>query len=429
MPMSGSALRNPVVLFLTAGFVVLAGIVMATGLFAREAAEREAINDARSTTLLLARSVAQPAIPRGLVDGDAGAVDRLDRQVLDRLLVGEVQRIKIWNRDGVVVYSDATRLIGSTYPLGSEELVVLENGGVDAEVADLSEEENRFERSLGGVVEVYTRIWSPEQEPLLFEVYYDDADLDQREREVFAPFRRITLGALIALVVLAAAMIFALTTRLSRVARDRELLLVRAVDASAAERRRIARDLHDGVVQDLAGTAFALHSLRTAEGTTPAVREVAREAGTSLRESLRSLRSLLVEIYPPELGAAGLAAALEDLIAPAADLGLETTVSVTGVDGVSDETIALVWRVAQEAVRNATRHAQARRLDVRVVGSAGAVTLEVADDGRGFDPAEPSDTAHFGLRGLASLVADAGGRLDVTTAPGEGTTVRLDVGT
>ena len=224
-------------------------------------------------------------------------------------------------------------------------------------------------------------------------------------------------------------MIFALTSRLSRAARDREQLLVRAVDASAAERRRIARDLHDGVVQDLAGTAFALHSLTAAEGATPAVRTAAREAGRSLRESLRSLRSLLVEIHPPELGADGLAAALEDLTAPAADLGLETSVSVTGVDGVPDETIALVWRVAQEAVRNATRHAHARRLDVRVVGSAGAVTLEVVDDGRGFDRTEPTGAAHFGLRGLASLVADAGGRLDVTTAPGEGTTVRLDVGT
>ena len=73
---------------------------------------------------------------------------------------------------------------------------------------------------------MYTQIWSPEGEPLLFEVYYDDADLDQREREVFAPFRRITLGALLVLVVLASAMIFVLTSRLSRAARDREQLLV-----------------------------------------------------------------------------------------------------------------------------------------------------------------------------------------------------------
>ena len=189
-----TVLRNPVVLFLVAGACVLAGIVVASDLFVRAAAEREAVNDARATTILLARSVAQPALPTGLVDGDAGAVDRLDRQVLDRLLVGEVLRIKIWNRDGVVVYSDATDLIGNQYDLDDEEIEVVEDGGVVAEVSDLAKEENRYERDLGGVVEVYTRIWSPEGEPLLFEVYYADADLRQREAEVFAPFRRITHG-------------------------------------------------------------------------------------------------------------------------------------------------------------------------------------------------------------------------------------------
>ena len=189
MPIGGTVLRSPVVLFLTAGVVVLGGIAAAAELFAREAAQREAINDARATTTLLARSVAQPAVPRGLVDGDAGAVDRLDRQVLDRLLVGDVQRIKIWNRDGVVVYSDATQPSAAATRSAPRSWRSWEHGGVDAEVSDLSEEENRFERDLGGVVEVYTQIWSPEGEPLLFEVYYDDADLAQREREVFAPFR------------------------------------------------------------------------------------------------------------------------------------------------------------------------------------------------------------------------------------------------
>ena len=119
-----TVLRNPVVLFLVAGACVLAGIVVASDLFVRAAAEREAINDARSTTLLLARSVAQPALPPGWSTGTPGAVDRLDRQVLDRLLVGDVLRIKIWNRDGDVVYSDATELIGNQYALGEDELEV-----------------------------------------------------------------------------------------------------------------------------------------------------------------------------------------------------------------------------------------------------------------------------------------------------------------
>ncbi len=420
-------LRNPVVLFLVAGACVLAGIVVASDLFVRAAAEREAVNDARATTILLARSVAQPALPNGLVDGDAGAVDRLDRQVLDRLLVGEVLRIKIWNRDGVVVYSDATDLIGNQYDLDDEEIEVVEDGGVVAEVSDLAKEENRYERDLGGVVEVYTRIWSPEGEPLLFEVYYADADLRQREAEVFAPFRRITMGALLALVLLASAMIFALTTRLTRASRERERLLVRAADASAAERRRIARDLHDGVVQDLAGTAFALHAATRDETASPGVRTSVREAGESLRESLRSLRSLLVEIHPPDLGPDGLAAALEDLTAPAGQAGLTATVSVDGVAGASRDTTALVWRVAQEAVRNTLRHARATRLDVRVAGTGDTVTLDVVDDGVGFDTAGSRGSAHFGLRGLTSLAADSGGSLDVRSAPGAGTTVHLEV--
>ncbi len=422
-----TVLRSPLVLFLVVGTLVLAGIVIATEVLVRRAAQNEAVYDARATTLVLARSVAEPAIPKGLVAAEAGAVDKLDRQVLDRLLVGEVRRIKIWNREGVIVYSDAIRLIGSKYDLGDDELDVLENGGVDAGVSDLSEDENRFERDLGGVVEVYAQIRSPEGQPLLFEVYYDDADIDEREREVFGPFRRITLGALLALVLLAATMIFVLTSQVRRAARERERLLVRTADASAAERRRIARDLHDGVVQDLAGTAFALHSVSSDAGATPAVRTAVSDAGRSLRESLRALRSLLVEIHPPDLGADGLAAALEDLTAPAAGMGIATTVSVEGVEQVSDQTTTLVWRVAQETVRNAIRHSGATSLDVRFAAAGGQVTLTVTDDGRGFDPGGPVAPGHLGLRGLASLAADTGGRLSVRSSLGAGTTVTLEV--
>jgi two-component system, NarL family, sensor kinase len=89
--------------------------------------------------------------------------------------------------------------------------------------------------------------------------------------------------------------------------------------------------------------------------------------------------------------------------------------------------VALVWRVAQEAVRNALRHSAARNLTVTVEGTGDTVVLEVADDGCGFDPAHPPGERHFGLRGLSSLIADAGGRLDVRSAPGAGTTIRLEI--
>src|SRR6476620_9964845 len=156
-------LTNPVAQFLAAGFVTLVVVVLVTGALSRDAADEEAVSDARAITQVLGRSVAQPAIPEGLVTGNAAAIDRLDRTVLDRLLVGDVRRIKIWAADGTVLYSDRTELIGAVYPLDEEELDALETGGTDAEISDLAKPENRFDRELGGdLLEVYTRITSPE---------------------------------------------------------------------------------------------------------------------------------------------------------------------------------------------------------------------------------------------------------------------------
>ena len=80
-------LTSPVVQFLAAGLVALAIVVLATSALSRDAADEEAIHDARTLTTVLGRSVAQPAVPRGLVDGTASAIDRMDQHVLDRLLV------------------------------------------------------------------------------------------------------------------------------------------------------------------------------------------------------------------------------------------------------------------------------------------------------------------------------------------------------
>jgi two-component system NarL family sensor kinase len=422
-------LRNPVAQYLTLAVLLFVALSTATSILSARVAATEAEADARSLTRVLARSVAQPAIPRGLVEGDAGAIDKLDRQVLDRLLVGEVRRVKIWREDGTILYSDETRLIGARYPLDDEETRVLEHGGTEAEVSDLSKPENRFEQAPGGLVEVYTRIRSPEGEPMLFEVYYSAEDLAARRSEVFAPIQRITVGGLLAMLVIATPIIWVLTRRLTRTARDRERLLRASMEASEAERRRIARDLHDGVVQDLAGTAFSLTAVGRDERMPVDVREDVDKAGQSLRSSLRSLRSLLVSIHPPDLHASGLAAALTDLTAPAAAAHVETSVHVSDLGPVSDAVVTLVWRVAQEAVRNSIRHAGASKLDVDVRRVADRLVLRVVDDGRGFDPEGERDPASFGLRGLASLAREEGGRLDVRSAPGAGTEVLLEVAT
>jgi len=137
---------------------------------------------------------------------------------------------------------------------------------------------------------------------------------------------------------------------------------------------------------------------------------------------------LLVEIHPPGLNAAGLGAALEDLTSSAASSGIETEVSVAGVGGAPDHVVTLVWRVAQEAIRNAVRHAHASVLRVEVRGDERQVRLTVQDDGVGFDPSSAVADGSYGLRGLQSLVEDGGGRVQVQSSPGAGTTVRMVVG-
>lgn len=417
--------RNPVAQFLAAGLVVLVVVVLGTLQLSRHAADDEAVNDARATTELLAASVAQPAIPRGLAAGESGAVDRFDRTVLRRLLVGDVLRVKIWTAEGRIVYSDETRLIGDRFPLGPEEVEVLRDGTSDAEISDLGEPENRFEKKDVSLLEVYTRVRSPEGEPLLFEAYYSAADIARQRQQIYHSFGPIALGGLLVLVAVTTPLLWALTRRLERTGRDRSRLLETAADASESERRRIARDLHDGVVQELAGTSYALSATARDPGTDPGTAQRLEPMAGALRSSLRSLRSLLVEIYPPELGADGLEAMLGDLVATAAPAGVHAVVEVYGVQGASDDAVRLVWRVAQEAVRNALRHSRAANVTVQVSSVGDRLALDVTDDGCGFDPHRHA--SGLGLRSLRDLVAEAGGRLDVRSSCGEGTTVHAEV--
>lgn len=418
---------SPMLQFVVASLLLFAITWWATGIFSQRAARSEALADARVTTELLAHSVAEPAMPPRLIDGDAGAIDRFDLEVRDRLVVGDVRRIKIWRSDGTIVYSDETQLIGQRFALDAEQLSVLHSGDTEGSVSDLRRRENRFESEDGGLLEVYTRIESPGGQPLLFEAYYSVETVKARAVEVLQPFRRITVGALLALLLLGVPLLGVLTLRLTRASRARERLLRRTVESSEAERRRIARDLHDGVVQELAGTAFALSGTAREPGLSPRLRSDLQGSSHALRRSLRQLRSLLVEIHPPGLDAAGLGAALEDLTAPAATAGITVSVSVSGMTGAPDHVVALVWRVAQEAIRNAVRHAHASHLTVEVRGDERQVWLSVQDDGVGFDATAPARDGSYGLRGLQSLVEDGGGRVQVDSRPGAGTTVRMAV--
>lgn len=418
-----------VVQFVLAGLVALALLIVAGAVVSRKTAEREAVSDARRTAQTLAHAAVAPALTDGLLTGDPAAVSALDRVVRSRVLGNGIVRVKLWSPAGRVLYSDEPRLLGGTFPLDNEELAAIREDRVVAEVSNLSAPENRFERTQGKLLEVYLPLRAPSGQPVLFETYSTYDTVRDRSRVIWRQFIPITVGLLLLLQLVQLPLALSLARRLERGRRERERLLRRAIAASDAERRRIASDLHDGVVQDLAGVSYGLVACadQVARTGQPEVAEHLYDASGGVRQSIRALRSLLVEIYPPNLRAAGLGAALTDLLAPLA--GRNVTVELELPDGLElpVDVEALVFRVAQEAVRNAVQHGAPGRLAVRLSLDGDDARLTVEDDGRGFDPARPATEGHVGLLLLADLVSDAGGRLDVASTPGAGTQVRLVV--
>ena len=266
---------------------------------------------------------------------------------------------------------------------------MLDSGHTDAELSDLSEPENRYERKMGDLVEVYSRIRSPEGEPLLFEAYYSEAGIARQRQQIYDSFQPITLGGLVVLVALTTPLLWALTRRLDRTRRDRQRLLEAAADASESERRRIARDLHDGVVQDLAGTSFALSATLRDPRTVARHRAAARpDERVVAHQPARACGRCWSRSTRPTSKPTGSPPRCKTWSPRPPRAGVTPTVEVYDVDEASDESIRLVWRVAQEAVRNAIRHSNAEHLTVQVRSIDDVLHLDVSDDGDGFDSDE-----------------------------------------
>ncbi len=417
--------------FALVGLVATAIVALATSVASRRLGEREAITDARTVTLVRAQNIVEPVLTDGLVTGDPAARAAVGHAVRSAVLDPNLVRVKIWTRDGTIVYSDEPRLIGQHFGLDTEERAAMDAGRMQADVSDLSKPENRFERTQKKLLEVYLPVRTPSGQRLLFEAYFKYSAVSASGSRIWRSFAPVTIGALVILELIQIPIAWSLARRLRQRQREREALLRGAIEASDAERRRIAGDLHDGVVQDLAGVAYSIAGSARDPGL-PATTAVGLErSAAEVRDSIKSLRSLLVEIYPPNLEEAGLASALSDLLARADARGVPATLDADGLtEPVPVAVAALLYRAAQEAIRNVLAHAQARTVGVTVATIGDLAVLDVVDDGVGFDTdagAARFEGGHIGLRGLTDLVADAGGTVTIESQPGSGTTLHVEV--
>jgi two-component system, NarL family, sensor kinase len=422
---------RPIAQFFLVGLVAVAVVGVATAVAARRVGQREAIVDARTTTLVKAQTVVEPVVTDGLLTGQPAAMRRIDAAVRHGVLDRSLVRVKIWTRDGLIVYSDEPRLAGTSYRLGADELTAIDKGVIEAEVSDLRKPENRFDRSFHKLLEVYLPIRTPSGKRLLFEAYYRYSAVSASGTRIWKSFAPISIGALVALELIQIPIAWSLASRLRERQRERERLLRQALEASDKERRRIAGDLHDGVVQDLAGVAFSLAGASRQEHPPVATTALLDRSAGQVRDSIKSLRSLLVDIYPPSLADAGLGSALTDLLAGVESRGVSTTLDIDALrEPVREDVARVLWRAAQEAVRNVLSHAHATSVRVRAATSDEAVALDVGDDGIGFDDEtmrERVAEGHVGLRALRDLVASSGGEIRIDSTPGVGTEVHVEV--
>lgn len=204
--------------------------------------------------------------------------------------------------------------------------------------------------------------------------------------------------------------------------RSRELTVIE-------ERNRLARELHDAVSQTLFSMVFIAGSAATLLQRDPeAGRAQVVELQRLARDAQREMRSLIFQLRPAEIDREGLVSTLRkhvDVLRRVYPSEIE--LAVAGEDQLAPRTQKEVFRVAQEALSNALKHSAAAHVSIRLSLGGERVTLEVMDDGTGFDPRTAAGPTQLGLASMRERVHLLGGVLAIDSAPGRGTTVSVEV--
>jgi len=412
--------RREVLRFAIPGVVGMVLLALASLAVSVAVAREQSVTDARTTAELLARTVVEPRVDDGLQTGKPARMAELDAAFSASISGSDVKSIRLWNEDGVVIYSNDPRLIGERFPLPAAI-----SGEPVQGMTDMGRPENRYLDPEANWIQVSLPLVGGDGSNYLFEISKRQDSLQQEARSVWIAFAPILAGSMLLLGVLLVVLGIRMARRISAELRTREELLERAVDASEMERSRIAADLHDGTVQHLAGLSFALAGLAAraeAEGDDDAA-EVLSDAAQTSRTSVRELRTLLVDIYPPNLEGSGLAPAIADLLAGLDDV--EVAADLAELPDLDPRVRAALYRVARETIANVSQHSGASHVSVRLAQEGRTVVLTVTDDGIGFDPTVERD-GHLGLRLVRDLVRSVGGRLTIRGDPGA-TCVNVEV--
>jgi len=410
--------------------VVSVGAVVAS----RSVARAQALKDAERTTSRLADLLGPLLV--GVVSGDAQSRQELDLAVKYRMGGDYLAQITVWDVNGQVVYADDPAEIGKQSDPSPELIQVITEGVI---ASGFESHPEASEKVLGpddpGFVEVHVPFQPAELKMLAFEAYYNYTPVDEIADSLLWELIPLVLVPLVVLQLIQVPVFSSMVNRVRQHESDRAALMERTLSVSERERMRIAADLHDGPVQNLAGVGYALDSLASSVPQQHAV--LMRRIQDTVHEVIQSLRRLMVDLYPPDLSADQLAATIAALATPLSDAGVDvTTTTMTPLPEMTNDIVTTLYRVAREALANVAKHAQAERVDITLGFDGGddtsdgpTVLLRIIDDGVGIDAAtvDKRSEGHLGLRLLTDRVENLGGTLSVRAGPYGGTIVTAEL--
>jgi len=406
--------------------VVVLAVGLASFVVARNLAKDTALKEARVRGAAFARGVGAPLVNNGVRTGDMTEMSKLNEVMRNRLVDGSIVHIKIWDRTGKVLWADEPGLPGHVFQLEPAVASLFGTDNVIAESSSADRPENALERSDGPLVEVYTGVRDADGVPLVFESYWSTDRVSADRREILSRLAPLSLGSLILLEMAMLPLAISLARRVDRSKAQQSRMLQYAVSGADLERRRIVRNLHDGLIQDLAGLGYAIplvtSKLPATEDAEPA-RRALEDLAAAVERDVASVRTLITDVYPTNLQQGGLKDAVDVLVRSASSSGLVVT---TDIDSGVEESLMvtqLAFRVIREGLRNVVEHAEAQNASVAVKRDGADVVVSVSDDGKGAR-ADAAGTGHLGLKLLADMTREVGGRTEVWSRSGDGTTLQ-----
>ncbi|MGS0685865.1 sensor histidine kinase [Nakamurella sp. GG22] len=406
--------------------VVGAGAVVAS----RSVARTQALKESERITDRLAKQLVAPLLEDAL-RGDTARREELDRAIEIRMNDGYLTEVTVWDRSGRVLYSDRPEEIGQIEEAPEEVAAAIDG---DARSSDFEEQpeatDEVFSDDDPGFVEVYVPLDIEGQPPLAFEAYFDYSRVNENATTLLAAILPLVLIPLLVLQIIQAPIAISLAGRVRRHEAERSALLKRTLSESEKERMRVAADLHDGPIQDLAGVGYALGAI--APAIPDAYQDLMRSVHDTVTHAIGSLRRLMVDLYPPDLDAAQLALTIDNLAVPLREKGIDVEVVADPLPDLDNDSVTTLYRVARETLANVAEHAAASTVRVALMATtfrddtgSPSVSLRVSDDGVGIDERDVDKRAdgHLGLRLLKDRVESLGGTFTLTTARSRGTTI------